>query len=927
MQLSELLAILVRNPTKVPLLYSLYSRRKELADSQHSDDESTDMARCWKLLDMTSKTFAVVIRHLPGDLRPAVCLLYLVLRALDTIEDDMTLDLEQVKLPMLRSFHESISIPGWTFNGSGPNEKDRQLLVEFDVVIRELEQLNPSYRKIVNDACHDMAYGMADFCKKQQISTETASSTVETVKDLDLYCHYVAGLVGQALSRLFAASGYERHWLRDQDVLSNSWGLFLQKVNILRDYREDVDDSRCFWPQRFWLKHGFVKVEEMYDPEREDDALSVLSEMVVEALSHAVDVLDYLEMLQNPQVFEFVAIPVVMAMLTAKVCFMNPAVFQTEVKPNKQEYLPIVACLSGINDVAQVFSDSARVIRNKARSSDPNYRRICSITSEMFPSLPSPPSAGLALPCLALGWIAIYAATSLYIRRAKRNWNHHIALLGVKPKRKIKGTAVIAGGSIAGMITARVCAEHFENVIVIDPDTSKDGTKSRVAQYDSLHAYLTFMVEGLRRLWPNLDEAVESAGGIFRPGDFQLNFGGIPLLAAQLAYPTKNGNINIYDSSALPETMLIRRPQLEGVLRRLLKDSANVRFVEGQVTGVVPAESATRVDAITIRSPVGEKSTLGNIGLLVGSTQAGLKWMRSAGYITQATETPKNGTRISYDHKLRYVTITFENLGEIVRLLPIPEGFDRAGFIYTFYAHYRWGNEGFVLTRMDNETIQLCCGGWGDVNLPKERDSILPYVRNVKGDRPPAPWVIKVIEMLTQCESKGGNIIFKPLKIPAPSYVQYHHHIATLPSNFLAIGDSEMQLNPIFAQGCSKALFGAMTLNAILHERNTSGEFHSKEIGKAYFKRSQSTLDDIWTSTKAIDYGYETTIPVPGESRVRSGRLIRWYAYHAARASETDAVVASALWHARMLATPQVELFRPQVVMRVLWAALKGSLH
>lgn len=30
---------------------------------------------------------------------------------------------------------------------------------------------------------------------------------VETVKEYDLYCHYVAGLVGIGLSKLFAASG------------------------------------------------------------------------------------------------------------------------------------------------------------------------------------------------------------------------------------------------------------------------------------------------------------------------------------------------------------------------------------------------------------------------------------------------------------------------------------------------------------------------------------------------------------------------------------------------------------------------------------------------------------------------------------------------------------------------------------------------
>ena len=48
---------------------------------------------------------------------------------------------------------------------------------------------------------------------------------VETVDDYDEYCHYVAGLVGLGLSKLFHASGSED---LAPEYLSNSMGLFLQ---------------------------------------------------------------------------------------------------------------------------------------------------------------------------------------------------------------------------------------------------------------------------------------------------------------------------------------------------------------------------------------------------------------------------------------------------------------------------------------------------------------------------------------------------------------------------------------------------------------------------------------------------------------------------------------------------------------------------
>jgi farnesyl-diphosphate farnesyltransferase len=64
------------------------------------------------------------------------------------------------------------------------------------------------------------------------------------------YCHYVAGLVGIGLSRLFSASKLEIDEVGKDEKLANSMGLFLQKTNIIRDYLEDVQQNRHFWPKQ-----------------------------------------------------------------------------------------------------------------------------------------------------------------------------------------------------------------------------------------------------------------------------------------------------------------------------------------------------------------------------------------------------------------------------------------------------------------------------------------------------------------------------------------------------------------------------------------------------------------------------------------------------------------------------------------------------
>lgn len=257
-----------------------------------------------------------------------------MLRGLDTVEDDMTIP-DEVKQPILRSFHEKCVTPGWNYGGNGPDEKDRQLLVEFENVVEELGRLTEEQRSVILDICKKMETGMADFAHKAV--NEPTGAYIDNIEDFDLYCHYVAGLVGEGLSRLFVATQKEAPFLADELVLSNSMGLLLQKTNILRDIREDIDEARFFWPRSVWEKHGFTHPAQLRETARRQDAMWVLSAMTVDALRHSLDALDYLTLVKSQTVFNFVAIPAVMAIATLSLCFQNPLVFERNVKIRKAQ--------------------------------------------------------------------------------------------------------------------------------------------------------------------------------------------------------------------------------------------------------------------------------------------------------------------------------------------------------------------------------------------------------------------------------------------------------------------------------------------------------------------------------------------------------------------------------------------------------------
>jgi farnesyl-diphosphate farnesyltransferase len=71
------------------------------------------------------------------------------------------------------------------------------------------------------------------------------------MQDFDLYTHYVAGLVGIGLTGLFQESGLEDRLVgNDIPEISNQMGLFLQKINILKDFLADAQGEIYFAKNR-----------------------------------------------------------------------------------------------------------------------------------------------------------------------------------------------------------------------------------------------------------------------------------------------------------------------------------------------------------------------------------------------------------------------------------------------------------------------------------------------------------------------------------------------------------------------------------------------------------------------------------------------------------------------------------------------------
>lgn len=363
---------LILHPSELGAALELKFIRKSL-HPRNISKESPDLRRCYELLDITSRSFAAVIKELHPELRDTVALFYVILRGLDTIEDDTTIPIER-KVPILRSFRSVLSTEDWTFTENSEKEKDRVVLLEFDVVLRELHKLRPEYQEVICDISEKMGNGMADYVEK---SSQKNYEGVKTIKDYDTYCYYVAGIVGEGLTRLAILSEFASKKLEANPQLYISMGLFLQKTNIIRDFREDLDDGRSFWPKEVWSKYtdklsAFTK----QDKDSVTNAVHCVSDLAVLSLKHVIDCLEYLDCVNEPSLFSFCAIPQVMSIATLELVFNNPRVFQENVKIRKGLAAKLILNAQSMNNVLDTFLEYTRKIHLRNKPSDPNFLAI-----------------------------------------------------------------------------------------------------------------------------------------------------------------------------------------------------------------------------------------------------------------------------------------------------------------------------------------------------------------------------------------------------------------------------------------------------------------------------------------------------------------------------------------------------------------------
>lgn len=441
--------------------------------------------------------------------------------------------------------------------------------------------------------------------------------------------------------------------------------------------------------------------------------------------------------------------------------------------------------------------------------------------------------------------------------------------------------ALVLGASMAGLLAARILAERFDEVWLIERDALPDGPAPRKGTPQALHAHglLARGREILESLFPGFTAALEAQGALV--GDLQAN---APFVAGgrRFAHGTPCGRTGIACS----------RLAIEAEVRRRVLELAPVRALTDVDIGQPTLDEARgRVTGVRIvRRSGGAQETLA-ADLVVDCTGRGSRtpaWLRDWGF--DAPEEERVTVGIGYataylkrepQHAPGIAALIFAATPE----LPLP------GVLLAQEADAE-GVPRWVVT----------LGGYAGDHPEPTLEGMRERARRM-GD----PALLRVLHEA------------EPLA-PVTRYSFPHSQrrrfekLARFPQRLLVMGDAIASFNPVYGQGMSVAAMEALALQHAL-----AGGLES--LHRRFFTAAAKAVDVPWQ----LAVGGDLAIPsVPG-ARPAPVRLVNAYLARVFRAAERDPAVALAFMKVAHLAAAPASVFAPDILMRVWRDGRRGA--
>ena len=432
-------------------------------------------------------------------------------------------------------------------------------------------------------------------------------------------------------------------------------------------------------------------------------------------------------------------------------------------------------------------------------------------------------------------------------------------------RRNLGDRAVVLGGSMAGLLAARVLAERFATVVVVERDHLPDTAEPRrgVPQGKHIHGLLAGGQEAFEELLPGLTRDLAADGVPI----------GDPLADVKLS-------INGHRFRRAPSGLTLvsaSRDVLEHHVRRRIRALPNVAINDRcDVVGLT--ESGGRITgARVLRRADDSVEELRDADLVVDATGRGSHapvWLSDLG-LPAPTE-----DQLSVD------------LGYTTRRYRLPDAFD--GDLGLLHAPTPRHPRGAALARLERGVWMLTLIGIG-------------------GDHPPAgvddfdAFAVSVGSAELAARIRAAEPIDIPIAFRFPASTRRHYERIRLPGNLVVLGDSLCSLNPVYGQGMTVAALEALAL-----ARQLSGE--RLPPSRATMRELAKIVDVPWRLAGAVDRAFLPS----GQPQALRDRVAAAYVDRVQAAAEHDSIVGRAFLRVSGLIDPPSTLMRPSLVRRAL---------
>lgn len=269
-----------------------------MVESAHR--RTPDLDWCYDAVQGVSRTFAITVDVLDEPMASRICVGYLLCRVADTVEDASHIPptdqaallrtyaaaLDPADETTVEAFREDVDewIP------QDPNA-DWQVVADADRVATTFAALPESDQDAMRPPVRELVEGMASFVSRH---ADTGGLRIRSVEELEEYCWYAAGTVGDLVTNLLVrhTSSERERVLREN---AEDFALLLQLVNVAKDVRDDYEGEGNVYLPREWLADAGIEQDAVNDPGNEAAVARVIERLVGHADSYADGAQTYLE--------------------------------------------------------------------------------------------------------------------------------------------------------------------------------------------------------------------------------------------------------------------------------------------------------------------------------------------------------------------------------------------------------------------------------------------------------------------------------------------------------------------------------------------------------------------------------------------------------------------------------------------------------